>query len=258
MAHVKVVERWEDGKPTPIPPAKKSELTVGGGDFDPFFTVVYVDDYLPIRVQHSDGDTTALKKHGLGQHDRRVRLYDPLSRHENSVPREKIEAIQRMLFEQWPQSRREAARDVLSMAGKLWNLTYVVRAGRHFVRRLLRLTGLHNSGGSKNQNMAGKLWNLTYVVPAGRYFVRRLLRLPRLHNSGGSKNQNRTVELDREFDADLLFWKLAIDHKLIHEGEVLSAPCYTAIQRPAKRHYLSDASFEAVDGFCVERKVFWR
>eukprot|EP00904_Undaria_pinnatifida_P013748 jgi/Undpi1/9503/HiC_scaffold_27.g11959.m1 len=46
-----------------------------------------------------------------------------------SVPREKIEAMKRLLFEQWPQSSREAtARDVLSMAGKLWNLTYVVRA----------------------------------------------------------------------------------------------------------------------------------
>ena len=27
--------------------------------------------------------------------------------------------------------------------------------------------------------------------------------------------------------------------------------------RPAKRRYLSDASCEAVDGFCVEKKVFW-
>ena len=71
-----------------------------------------------------------------------------------SVPREKIEAMKRLLFEQWPQSSREAtARDVLSMAGKLWNLTYVVRAGRYFVWRLLRLTGLHNSGGSENRTV---------------------------------------------------------------------------------------------------------
>ena len=85
-----------------------------------------------------------------------------------------------------------------------------------------------------------------------------MLRLTALHNSGGSKNQNRTVGLGREFHADLLFWKWAIDHGLLHEGEALSASCYTAIQRPAKGHYLSDASFEAVGGFCVERKVFWR
>ena len=48
-----------------------------------------------------------------------------------SVPREKIETIKRMLFEQWPQSRREAtAWDELSMAGKLWNPRYVGRTGR--------------------------------------------------------------------------------------------------------------------------------
>ena len=28
--------------------------------FDPFFKTVYVDDYLQVRVQHSDDDTTAL------------------------------------------------------------------------------------------------------------------------------------------------------------------------------------------------------
>ena len=52
-----------------------------------------------------------------------------------------------MLLEQWPHSRRKAmARDVYSMAGKVWNLTHVVRAIRYFVWRLLRSTGPHNSG----------------------------------------------------------------------------------------------------------------
>ena len=40
--------------------------------------------------------------------------------------------------------------------------------------------------------------------------------------------------------------------------EAISAPCYTALLRPAKRPHLSDASFEAVGGYCVEEKVFWR
>ena len=102
-------------------------------------------------------------------------------------------------------AREQSARDVLSVAGKLWNLTYVVRAGKYFVWRLLRLTGLHDAS--------------------------------------ARENQNRMVELGREFHADLLFWKWAIDHELLLEGEALSAPCYTAIKRPAKRHYLSDASF---------------
>ena len=79
------------------------------------------------------------------------------------------------------------------------------------------------------------------MVRAGKYFVWRLLRLTGLHDSRGSNNQNNTVELGREFLADL-FWKWAIDNELLLEGEALSAPCYTAIKRPAKRHYLSDTS----------------
>ena len=112
--------------------------------------------------------------------------------------------------------------------------------------------------------MAGKLWNLTYVVRAGRYFVWRLLRLTRLHDERGPKNQN-VVGLGSEFHVDLfwkfhadLFWKWAINHKLLQAGEAVSAPCYTALKRPARRHYLSDASFEAVGGYCVEKKGFWR
>ena len=52
MAHVKVVERWEDGKPTPTPPdAKVRTHSGGGGKFDPFFfKVVYVDDYLLLLI----------------------------------------------------------------------------------------------------------------------------------------------------------------------------------------------------------------
>ena len=248
MAHVKVVDRWEDEKPTLIPPDAKIRAHAGGID-DPFFATVYVDDYLLIKVQHSDDDTTALIASASLTSDH-VRLFgqggagvtpilapkkstnwattiDTLAFTINShtmrisFPREKVHAIKRLLREQWPVDRRQATvREVLSMAGKLWNLTYVVRAGRYFVWRLLRLTGLHRSP--------------------------------------GSKNQNRTVELGRGFHADLLFWKWAIDHELLLEGEALSAPRYTAIKPPAKKHYLSDASFDAVGGFCVERKVFWR
>ena len=92
---------------------------------------------------------------------------------------------------------------------------------------------------------------------ACRYFLWRLFRLTGLHDSRDSKNESPTVELRREFHVDL-FWKWAIDHELLLEGEALSAPCFTAIERPAKRHYSSNASFEAVGGFCVERKIFWR
>ena len=47
-------------------------------------------------------------------------------------------------------------------------------------------------------------WNLTYVVRAGTYFVWRLLQLTDLLDSKNKKHQNHTVNLGREFHADLL------------------------------------------------------
>lgn len=107
-------------------------------------------------------------------------------------------------------------------------------------------------------SIAGKSWDLTYVVRAGRYSVWRLLRLTGVHDSQDPKHHDRTVNLGREFHADLSFWRWAIEHELLQVGESLSAPCYLAMKRPPKRQYLSDASFEAVGGYCVERKVHWR
>ena len=248
MATVKILDRWEDGKLTPVPDDARVMAHRGGGVSDPFFATVYVDDYLLMAVQHSDDDATALTASASLASDH-VRLFGPgetgvtptlapkkstdwnttidalgftTNSHTTriSLTREKIEAIANLLHDQWPSRRRSArARDVLSIAGKLWNLTYVVRAGRYFVWRLSRLTGLHDERHPRNQN----------VVPLGS-----------------------------EFHADLSFWKWAISQKLLQPGEAVFAPCYTAVRRPAKRHYLSDASFEAMGGYCIEHRIYWR
>ena len=102
------------------------------------------------------------------------------------------------------------------------------------------------------------LWNLTCIVRAGRYFVWRLLLLIGPHDSHGQIHQRDMVSLDREFHTNLLFMKWVIDHDLLKAGEAPRAPCYSALKCPAKRRYLSDTSFEAADGYCVERNVYWR
>lgn len=75
---------------------------------------------------------------------------------------------------------------------------------------------------------AGKMWNLTYVVRAGRYFLWR--RLTGIHDAQDQKPQNHGVSLGREFQVDLLFRKCAINKKLLQVGESLSAPCYSAMK----------------------------
>ena len=182
MAHIKEVDRWEEGETTSIPPDAKLRAFSGGEISDPFFATVYVDDYLLIKVRHSDDDKTALiASASLASDD--VRLFGP-EEEEGVTPisapkkstdwdatidalgfiiyshtmrisflREKADAIKRLLRDPWPANRRHAkARAVLSMAWKRWNLTYIVRAGRYFVWSLLRLIGLHDSRGSKKQN----------------------------------------------------------------------------------------------------------
>ena len=215
-----MAKTWEEGNPTPVPPQAKIRSHPGGGKSYPFFITVYVDDFLLVRVQQADADRSLLVASASLASDC-VRLIGPeedgvtpiltpkkstdwdtaidllgftVNSHtlRISFPRQKTETIIALLHEDWPVSRRCAkAREVLSMAGKLWNLAYVVRADRYFVWRLLRLTGLHDSEDGKQHNHA--------------------------------------VRLGREFRADLLFWKWAIDHELMRVGESLSAPCYAAM-----------------------------
>ena len=50
MAHLKVIDRWEEGTPTPIPSDAKVRAHSGGDISDPVFAIVYVDGYLLVRV----------------------------------------------------------------------------------------------------------------------------------------------------------------------------------------------------------------
>ena len=121
-----------------------------------------------------------------------------------------------MLEQEWPLTRKQAsAQEVLSVAEKLWNLAYDVRAGRYFVWQLLALTGLHKNAKTK-------------------------------------KRTRRIVDLGWEFHNDFAFWKWAIDQPLVRKGKSLCAPLYDHILRAPTRRYYSDASFTAVGVFCPE------
>ena len=76
MVHAKIVDRWEEGKPTPVPDDAKIRAHREGVIFVPFFATVYVDDYLLMRVQHSDHDASALTASASLASDH-VRLFGP-------------------------------------------------------------------------------------------------------------------------------------------------------------------------------------
>ena len=176
----------------------------GRGLLDSFFATVYVDDFILVRVQQDPSDQTALDRVGLPSIIPRTPVWPGRRRgnphslpHEtnwdttvdalligytinthamrNSITRENVAALRDLLEREWLSERAEAsAQEVLSIAGKLWNLTFVVRAGRYFVWQLLRITGLHSSA-AKSSKKKGVSFNSggsstgTWLFGSGQY-----------------------------------------------------------------------------------------
>ena len=129
-----------------------------------------------------------------------------------SITQAKVEAIRELLQREWPCDRKESkAQEVLSAAGKLWNLTFVVRAGRYFVWQLLRLTDLHTKDRTNSRTQ-------------------------------------RIVRLGWEFHGDTAFWKWTINQRLMSQGESLGVPFYAYVLRRLERNYFTDASFDPIGG----------
>ena len=142
----------------------------------PFHTVVYVDDHGLTRAQQSDENKPALVV-SSSLASSYVRLFGPgelgeipilapkkssnwnttleclgfvVNSHtpEIAATTKKAQAIKTALVDDWPRCRRQAtAHEVFGFAGKLWNLMYVIRAGKYFVWRFLRPTDLHTRTG---------------------------------------------------------------------------------------------------------------
>jgi len=154
MSHVKIVKPWEEGPPAQVPEEANVKPHDGGGPLDNFSCGVYVDDFALLKVQHTPDDATALVASASLASDC-VRLFGPaeegqtpilapkkstnwdttvdflghtIDTHKMTIAttRERIDAIRTALSNDWPNTREYASvQEVLSIAGKLWNLTYV-------------------------------------------------------------------------------------------------------------------------------------
>ena len=60
MEHVEIVDCWEVGDPTPVPPGAKNRASKGGKLSSPLNTVVYIDDHGLIRAHQSEEEKPAL------------------------------------------------------------------------------------------------------------------------------------------------------------------------------------------------------
>ena len=160
MSHVNITEPWEIGRPRQVPPCVrvKNKDVPRGEPHGLFFATVCVDDFIMARVQANPTDQLALVA-SVSLASDHIRLFGPgeadatpilapkkstdwdttvdllgftVNTHtlRISVTEGKIAAIKLTLEQEWPLTRKQAsAQEVLSVAGKLWNLTYIVRAG---------------------------------------------------------------------------------------------------------------------------------
>ena len=181
MSHVNITGPRETSRPTQVPPfvqIKNNDVPRGGPN-KLFFATVYADDLIMARVQADPTDQSAqvapasiasdyICRFGPGETDATPILASIKSTDSDTtvdllgftvnthtlriaVTEEKITSIILTLEQECQLTRKQtSAHEILSVAGKLWNLTYVVRAGRYFVWQLLALTGLHQNAKLKN------------------------------------------------------------------------------------------------------------
>ena len=150
-SHVKIVDPWETGKPTQIPSRVKVTALQKEGPNEPFFTSVYVGEFIMASVQVDSFDQTALVV-SASHAPYHVRLFGSGEKYEElifaikksndrnsivdalgfasstptigiSITKESVHTIPETSEQDWPRSKKYVrAQDVLSMAGKLWNL----------------------------------------------------------------------------------------------------------------------------------------
>lgn len=60
VSHMRIIAPWEQRESVRVPEEASVRPATGGGLVDPFFTSVYIDDYMLARVQHVLEDQTAL------------------------------------------------------------------------------------------------------------------------------------------------------------------------------------------------------
>ena len=104
----------------------------------------------------------------------------------------------------------------------------------------------------------------------GKFFVRRILNqlglapLKAEETGGGfvvgSRRRQGIVRLYREFHADLDFWRLVIEMATGPDGVTrLEAPLFASfLQPPCRILIISDASGDAMGGYCLETGRWWR
>ena len=259
-SHVQIVPPREGESRAKLPPDCVFPPGSGGGLRDPFRVDTYVDDALFAEVEmrvlegrrclratrsfvsdsfrlfgnRNAGEPPLFAREKTTSWDTRMEMLgwsiDTVAM-TISVPQDKVVQL-RLLLDMWPGTRRVApVKEVRSLLGKLLHLSEVVRPGKFFIRRILNQLGLAPF-------QAGE---------TGEGF-----------GMGGRRGRG-VVRLSREFHADLDFWRLVIEMATGSDGFTrLEAPLFASFLQPPCRIIISDASGDAMGGYCLETGWWWR
>eukprot|EP00953_Heterococcus_sp_UTEX-ZZ885_P010203 5960-Heterococcus_DN1.PRE.3 len=196
----------------------------GGGPNDKYFAVMYVDS-IPVGVHWSDERCLAATASLANDHYKMLGEPgngepDVLSNTmEITLPKDKVQKLVSLLHEGPPIRTAAALQEVWKLQGSLYSATFCIRPGRYFVWRLIALTHGANAWRQRGPGVAG----------------------------------SKRVTVGTEVHADLDMWRWSF----LNETE-LRTPIVTHIKRKHAQTWPSDASFEAIGGYCLETGTFWR
>lgn len=259
-SHVEIVPPRDGEARAALPPECEYPPGSGGGLGDPFVVNTFVDDALLAEVEigvldgrrclratrsyvsdslrlfgsRNAGEPPLFSRGKITSWDTRAEMLgwsiDTMSM-TIAVPQEKISRL-RVMLDQWPGERTTASvKDVRSLLGKLLHLCEVVRPGKFFIRRILNQLGLAPL--KEGERDGGAV--------------------------AGARQMRRVVRLGREFHADLDFWRVILAMSTGPDGVTrLEAPLFTSFLQLPSRIIISDASGDAMGGYCLETGWWWR
>lgn len=109
--------------------------------------------------------------------------------------------------------------------------------------------------------LTGFLFHISVVIRPGKFFVQRLLaqaNMPSSPSASFVSLSRRRVVLGPEFHGDLEFWRWLVEAGIDKRKACRVAPMYRMVARPPFRTLFSDASKNAVGGYCLEMGWYWR
>ena len=113
-------------------------------------------------------------------------------------------------------------------------------------------------------SLTGKLRNMATIILPGRYFIWRLLFISGTDRRNYEdhevqiKHGRQIVHMSPEFHHDLDWWKQAVDFNILERGLSLYSPVFPHVSRPVVRHWMPDASTQAIGGYCPDISTWWR